>query len=289
MFSSFNARAVGLFGLSAASTIEIAAGAGFEGVDLLVRDLTEAGEDSRALCSRMDVLGLRGGAFPLPVDWKSDEATFRRDLAALPRLAEVAASLGLTRTGTWVLPEMPDWSNDHAEVAAFHIGRIGTIARVLNEHDIRLGLEVIGVESSRTGRREPFVRRMADLDRELGPIWDEAPNLGILVDAFHLFAAGEPVDAALAWGVERVVWAHVADLPPSATGDRSRIVDADRGLPGDNGAIDVRGFLEMLARERYDGPVTVEPLGNCPSLAGLGPRGIADRVKRSLDAAWPRT
>src|SRR4051812_29860497 len=104
MFASFNARAVGLK-LSAAATLDLAAGAGFAGVDLLVRDLLEAGDDPRVLRARMDDLGLRGGAFPMPVHWCGDAATFARDLARLPRLAEAAAILGLSRTATWVLPE----------------------------------------------------------------------------------------------------------------------------------------------------------------------------------------
>ena len=295
MFSSFNARAVGLSNLSAGETVDLAAEAGFEGVDLLVRDLVGSGVDPRSIRSRMDDRGLRGGAFPFPIDWRGDEASFRLGLASLARLAEVASTLGLTRTGTWVMPETPgrpegeEGRRAHrAEVAALHVRRLGEMARVLDEFGIRLGLEVIGVESSRTGHGEPFIARLADLGRELPAIWHEAPNLGILLDAFHLHAADEPIEAGLAWGVEEVVWVHVADLPPSAPADRSRIVDADRGLPGENGAVDVRRFLTRLANEGYDGPVTAEPLANCRSLAGLGPPAVARKVKASLDAAWPR-
>ncbi len=186
------------------------------------------------------------------------------------------------------MPEMPDWSSDRAEVAGFHIQRLGSIARELDRHGIALGLEVIGVESFRTGRSEPFVARLAELDQDLSPIWGESPNLGILLDAFHLYAADEVIEAGLAWGVDRVVWAHVADLPPSATPERSRIIDANRGLPGENGAVDVAGFLERLATEGYEGPVTAEPLANCQSLVGIEADEIARRVKRSLDSAWPR-
>src|SRR4051794_8100009 len=104
MFSSFNARALGLQ-LSAAEALDLAAAAGFAGVDLMVRDLVEAGEDRIELRARKDDLGLRGGAWPLPVDWRGARDRFLHDLDRLPRLAEAAATLGLTRTGTWVLPE----------------------------------------------------------------------------------------------------------------------------------------------------------------------------------------
>ena len=87
MFSSFNARAVGLASLSAEEAVDLAASAGFGGVDLMVRDLLRAGTDPAGIRSRMDAHGLRGGAFPMPVAWRGDEAEFRRDLADLPGLA----------------------------------------------------------------------------------------------------------------------------------------------------------------------------------------------------------
>ena len=54
--------------------------AGFDGVDLMVRDLLDAGDDPRAIRARMDDLGLRGGAFPLPVHWRGVAEEFAGDL-----------------------------------------------------------------------------------------------------------------------------------------------------------------------------------------------------------------
>jgi sugar phosphate isomerase/epimerase len=293
MFMSWNARAAGL-DLSAEESIDLAAGAGFGGMDLMVRDIVDAGTDPIGLRARMDDLGLCAGAFPLPVEWRGDAARFERDLARLPRLAETAALLGLTRTATWILPETPNRFLDPAaqaahrsEVVAFHVERVGRIARILAQQGIRLGLEVIGVESFRSGRGEPFVARMADLDPVLGAIWKASPNLGVLVDAFHLYAAGEAVEVGLAWGVGRVVWVHVADLPSSSTGGRSAILDPDRGLPGEHGAVDCRGLLSRLASAGYDGPVTAEPMKGCRSLAGLSADQAVRRVAAALRSVWP--
>jgi sugar phosphate isomerase/epimerase len=288
MFSSFNAKAVGLPDLSAEQTVDIAAAAGFEGVDLMVRDLVRSGVDPRAIRSKMDDRGLRGGAFPCPIDWRGDEASFRIDLEGLGSVLEAARVLGLSTTGTWVMPELPTPGDDRSEIAALHVRRLGMLARLLGAYEIKLGLEVIGVESFRTGRGASFVAKMGDLDAEMGAIWAEAPNLGILIDAFHLHAAGEPIEVGLKWGIERVFWVHVADLPAGWPAERSEIIDSNRGLPGENGSVDIRGFLARLTLENYEGPVTVEPLANCRSLAGLGPRAVADRVKRSLDSVWPR-
>ena len=294
MYQSFNARAVGLPNLPWAETIEVAAEAGFEAVDLMVRDLVEGGANLGEVRRRLDDRGLRVGAFPLPINWRRDQESFRIDLAALPRWTDAAARLGLTRTGTWVLPETPTATPagvgpaDHrATVLAWQADRLIPIARVLAGHGIRLGLEVIGVPSFRRGDGLPLTTRMENLDADLAAVLDE-PNVGVLVDAFHLHAAAELFDRALAWGADRVVWAHIADLPPGADPtDRAAIIDAERGLPGPGGAIDCQGFLALLLAAGYDGPVTLEPLANCAALLGLTPDLAARRVKRALEACWP--
>jgi sugar phosphate isomerase/epimerase len=293
MYASFNARMVGLT-LSATATLELAADAGFDGVDLMVRDLVDAREDPRVLRTRMEHLGLRGGSFPMPVQWRGDAARFAHDLAGLPRLAEAAAILGLARTNTWVMPETcerpatPDGRATHlAAVVRWHIDRLGAMARLLDRFGIRLGLEVIGVESSREGHGLPFISRLADLDRILGTLRDEAPNSGILLDGWHLYAAGESVEAGLVWGMPRVVGVHVADLPAAALPDRTLMKDSDRGLPGENGAIDSKALLRRLKDSGYDGPVTAEPMPGCRSLAGLEPEVIVHRVAVAVRSVWP--
>lgn len=281
--------------LPAGETIELASKCGFDGVDLAVRDLLDGGEDPVRLRARMNELGLIGGAWPLPVAWRGDAGKFAEDLERLPFYAEAAATLGLLRTGTWVMPETPrqpvseeSLESVLTEVAALHVERLGAIARVLDVHGVRLGLEVIGVESFRKGEGIPFVPRLADFDQRLGALWDEAPNLGILIDAFHLYAAGETVEAGLPWGVGRVVWVHVADLPKGAAADRRLMHDNDRGLPGEHAAVDCRGMLERLERAGYAGPVTAEPMPGCRSLAGLNPEATAHHVAAALHSVWPR-
>jgi sugar phosphate isomerase/epimerase len=293
MYACLNLRAMGK-SLSAARTIELAARAGFTGVDLAVRDLLEAGEDPRELRSRMNGLGLRGGAWPLPVAWRGDASAFARDLEGLPQHARAAESLGLLRTGTYVMYETParpgpgaDAASYLGSVAELHVERLAAVARILGDHGIRLGLEAIGVESVRTGAGLPFVTRTADLDTLLGSIWRVTPNVGVILDAFHLHAAAEPIAAALAWGVDRVVWVHLADLPAGSTRELSAIVDTDRGLPGENGAVDSVGILRRMVELGYAGPVTAEPMAGCRTLAGVSAEESAYLVAASLRSVWP--
>ncbi len=284
MYPSFNARALGL-SLSIEETLKVAAGAGFSGVDVMVRDLLETGESAATVARRMTDLGLRGGAFPMPFDWRG--SGFAEGLARLPRVAEAASTLGLVRTGTWVLPECPV-GFDRAGTFAFHLDRLAPIVETLSDFGIRLGLEVIGVESSRPGRNAAFVHRLADL----GPLRDALERatgspVGVVVDSWHLFAAGEPTTAGLAWGADSVVWVHVADLPPGAWADRSTLVDSVRGLPGERGIVDSRGLLTALDVDGYTGPVTAEPLASCRSLTGQAPETVARRTAEALRRVWP--
>ena len=93
----------------------------------------------------------------------------------------------------------------------------------------------------------------------------------------------------MAWGVGRVVWVHVADLPASAPldPDRSTILDHDRGLPGEHSAVGTRELLELLATSGYDGPVTAEPMAGCRSLAGLNHEQTVRKVSAALRSVWP--
>jgi sugar phosphate isomerase/epimerase len=290
MYASWNARAVGL-GLTAGETVEVAAQAGFGAVDLLLRDLVESGVDPRSVRERMDELGLRGGAWPLPVHWRGNPEQFVEDLRDLPRYARAAETLGLQRTGTWVLPEtdstlFPGSEGDHLlkRTVRLHVERLGKIAEILADHGSRLGLEIMGPASARRGPGAGFVHQYHQLTERLGELRAEHPNIGVLVDAFHLFAAGEGVEEGLVWGVDSVVWVHVAD---SANPDRLRLLDQERALPGETGLADCRNLLIRLAEQGYSGPVTVEPLQHCRSLQGLDALATARRALASLQTVWP--
>ncbi len=282
--------------VSAEATIEVAAKAGFDGVDFMVRDLVEAGADVDGLRARMNDLNLRGGAWVLPMNWKNDAEAFERDLERLPRYAAVAERLGLTRTGTWVRFETDpvedlgrisraECERLAEEATAWQLDRLGRIARVLDDHGSRLGLEIIGSQAAPTGRGVRLVGTYAELRRRFASLAAEHPNVGVLVDAFHIFAAGETVTDALAGGVESVVWVHLAD---PAKLDRSSLRDEERTLPGSSGVGLCESLLGTLATWGYDGPVTAEPLGRCRSLERLDPLQTALTTRESLRRVWPK-
>ena len=274
MFTSFNARAVGLDLARPPRRSSWPPGPASTGSTSWSATSSTPGDDPAEVRARMDDLGLRGGAFPLPVAWRGDEADVPPRPRRAPRLAEAAAILGLTRTGTWVMPETPGRDSAAAEVAALHVERLGEIARVLGRHGIRLGLEVIGVESFRTGTRRP-VRRPAGRPRP-----GAGPDLGrgarTWASCSTPSTSTRPASRSRRAGLGRRAGGlgpRRRPARPAAVDDRSQIVDADAGLPGENGAVDVRGFLRPVERARLRRAGHGRAAGRVPVARGPGTGG----------------
>jgi sugar phosphate isomerase/epimerase len=227
---------------------------GFEGLDIAVAHVADQidqhGVD--AIRKKFADANVRPAAFGLPVEWRQDEARWRADLEKLPRQAEAAQALGVKRTATWVLPMSNERELD-ANIQ-FHLDRFKPIAKILADHDIRLGLEFIGPKTLRDSQKFPFIYRMfdmLDLGRRIGP------NVGLLMDVWHLYTSHGRLDDVKKLKAADVVYVHVNDAPRGIAIDEQ--LDTVRDLPGATGVIDIAGFLGALKQIGYDGPVTPEP------------------------------
>jgi len=195
---------------------------------------------------------IKPAAFGLPVDWRTTEENWKRDLAKLDRYAKSAAAVGISRTFTWIMP----CSNDRAlaENRKFHIERFKPITQTLAEHGISVGLEFIGPKTLRDSQKHPFIYKMFDMlemAKEIGP------NTGLLLDCWHWYTSGGTVDEIRKLKAADVVYVHVNDAPAGVHVDKQ--MDNVRLLPGESGVIDIVGFLRALKAIGYDGPVTPEP------------------------------
>ena len=254
MYKTLSAGAIGVKTSSLEEGLTAAQMGGFEGLEFAagqVADLVDQ-RGADAVMRMFTDAGIRPAAFGLPVDWRSTEANWRRDLEPLPRLAKAAAAIGVDRTFTWVMP----CSNDRAmeENRRFHIDRFKPIAQILGEHRIRLGLEFIGPKTLRESQKYPFIYKMSDmlaLGRDIGP------NVGILLDCWHWYTSHGTLDELRSLQPEQVVYVHVNDAPRGVEIDQQ--LDNVRDLPGATGVIDIKGFLQALKQIHYDGPVTPEP------------------------------
>lgn len=196
--------------------------------------------------------GLCMGGLGFPVRWQGSEEDWNADLTGLERWMELANRLGATRAATWV----PSW-NDERDWDAnwqFHIDRLKPVADIMNEYDVRMGLEFLGPKTLRDGKAYEFIStmdKMLDLCAQLGP------NVGLLLDAWHWHTSGGTLADIRHLKNENVVYVHINDAPPGLGMDE--YIDSVRALPGETGVIDLTGFLQALQHIGYDGPVTPEP------------------------------
>jgi len=216
---------------------------------------------------RFDAAGIRPGAWGLPVDIRAGDAAFQDGLAALPRHAALARSLGTPWCSTWILPSPtsgttpPIWSSTAPGLQP--------VARILADHGCRLGLEFIGPKTLRQGHAHDFITTSTacwSLRRR------SAPACGALAGLLPLYTSHATVADIERLQAEQIVYVHLNDGVAGRAADEQ--LDPERELPGATGVIDLARFLQAVARTGFDGPAAVEPFN--AALKALEP---AERVR----------
>lgn len=254
MFSNLS---LGALGLSAAfpAAVDLAATHGFGGVDPDLGYLSGLGSAQQIHEVAADVRdrGLRWGMGGLPVDLGASAGDFAVQLAALPRALEVHAAAGVSALGTWIKPMDDDLPYRRHWLRL--VGRLALVAEILDDAGVRLGLEYIGPKTFWSTGRYPFIHSLTEA-REL--IADSgATNIGLILDTYHWYTAGETTDDLRVLTASDIVSADINDARDDL--DRDSQQDLDRRLPGTTGVIDLEGFMGVLRELGYSGPVKVEP------------------------------
>jgi len=242
---------------------ELAHHAGFAGADVDLAWGVQHG--AAALRDLYAKHGLKYGGWGLPFDWRTDSGTVE-GLAVLEKQARLAAELGIDSCCTWLLPssDFPLHQNWH-----IHIQRLSPIAKVLAGHGLRFGLEFVAPYHLRRKWKHEFIftpMAMLELAADVGS------NCGLLIDCFHLHAAGEPMSVMGLIPAEKIVLVHLNDAPAGAM---DSIEDGKRLLPGE-GAIDLKGFFAGLSATGYDGPISVEVFSD--ALRAMPPADAATKA-----------
>ncbi len=216
----------------------LAARTGFGGVDLATTPSMKEGlEATRSLLSETKLIPAVAG---FPVDFRKDDATFRRDLAKLEDAAQFVAALGCPRMNTYLLSSA---ERPKAEQRRIYKDRLKPAADILARSHVRLGLEFLGPLHLRKMFPYEFIWRMDEMlefAKEIGP------NVGLELDSWHWHHAGATVQDIVAAGKENIVNVQVNDSPALAP---EKIRDDERLMPGE-GIIDLVSFFRALKTTR---------------------------------------
>jgi len=234
--------------------IALAAQYGFTAVEPVPQFLAGLDDPGRAeLLADLKTKGLVWGAAGLPVDFRGDDARFEQDLADLPRLAAALHRSGVTRIGTWISPGHN--SLDYAANFERHRQRLTKVAEILKRHGLRLGLEYVGTPSARARSPHPFIYNLTgtrDLIAAIG-----TSNVGVVLDSWHWWTAGDTEAALLTLRNEEVVAVDLNDAPAGLALDQQQ--DGQRELAAATGVIPIATFLGALRRINCDAPIRAEP------------------------------
>ena len=255
MYKNLAPGTIGIRGLTLAETIDLAKKTGFGGVGFSIQEAAQL-VDQHGLAYVQDLFaraGIRPGHWGLPVPWNQDKVKWQAGLDELPKYAALARDLGCPRTATWCPPASDE--RDFQANLDWHVARFRPIAQILADHGCRLGIEFIGPQTLRAGKKYTFIytmQGMLDMAATIG-----TGNVGLLLDAYHLYTSGGSIDDLDQIANADIVVVHVNDAPAGVP--REEQMDLVRRMPMETGVIDLPGFMKKLQALGYDGPVTPEP------------------------------
>lgn len=226
----------------------------FEAVEPMPGELAAMSADQvAAMLGDLKAKKLVWAAAGLPLDFRGEDAVFRDGMAKLPAIAAGLKRAGVGRMGTWLSPS----HGKLTYLANFkqHADRLREAATVLKDNGVRLGLEYVGTRLLWTGKKYPFVHTMAETRELIAAIG--TGNVGLVLDTWHWWQAGDSVEDIAALRPEDVVSLDLNDAPKDV--DKALQKDNERELPVATGVIDAAPFLNALQRIGYDGPVRPEP------------------------------
>ncbi len=277
----FKNLAPGHIGVSAnqSKCLEYASKYGFEGISPNPDEFRRASDgEIKEWLARMKKAGIRYGSAGLPTQFRGDDTKFKESLAQLPDQCALMRKLGVNRVATWISPGSR--SLTYLQNFKMHETRLREVTKILNDYDIRFGLEFVGPRTSRSKSRFPFISTQQEMMELLGAIG--TPNMGLLLDCWHWYTSHGTVEELLKLSNKDIVHVHVNDAPAGLDVDKQ--IDSRRQLPATSGVIDMKGFINALMKIGYDGPVECEPFDQ--ELRDMDDPAAVAKTIESLNRAW---
>jgi 2-keto-myo-inositol isomerase len=261
---ALNASTLFPFALDIPQQVEVAAQAGFEGIELWMKDITvyaDAGGSLAQLRTHIADAGLTAvnaiGFFP----WAdANDATRELGFAQAEREMELLAALGCVAVAA---PPFGSVADTSLEAMAGHFARLVELGRRIG---VEPYLEFWG--------RAPRLSRLSEA--VFVALESGVAGAKLLLDPFHMYVGGSDVRSVSYLRGETIGIVHVNDYradPPRAT-----ISDAERVFPGE-GIAPSRELAALLHRAGYRGYLSLELF-----VDNYGAASALDVARRGRDA-----
>ncbi len=231
--------------LGFAKELEVAAAAGFKGVEIWIDSLqtylNKGGSLSDAK-KRIDDLGLRVEDAIGFAKWiAEDEAQRKQGLEQMKREMDMLAQIGCKR-----IAAPPAGATDAPVLELKRVAeRYRTILELGDKTGVIPHLEMWGFSKNLSRVSEVMYAAL-----ESGH-----PSAKVLLDIFHIYKGGSGIDTLSLIGKPAIEILHINDYPPNLPA--SAITDADRIFPGD-GVAPVRRILQILGNENKPLVISLE-------------------------------
>ncbi|MFW6006773.1 MAG: sugar phosphate isomerase/epimerase family protein [Bacillota bacterium] len=275
MYKSLGPGAIGV-DVSLEKAAELAAEYDFAGLQVNVNLLKEKGvAEVKKIYEKYD---LKPGSFGLPVNIYASEEDFEKELSELPEKAQMAKELGCSRSSTYIFSFSDE--RDYKENFQYHVERINPAAEILENNNIRLGLEFLGPLTLREGHDYEFIHTIEGMLELTSAV--KTDNMGLLLDAYHWYTAGEDINSLKSLKNKDIVDVHVNDAPAGVPVSEQK--DGVRRLPAETGVIKLDVFMSHLKEIDYDGPVMTEPFSN--EVNEMEPEEAVKVTSEAMDKIW---
>jgi len=222
--------------------LRVIAAANFDAVEIFENDLLASNERPREIAARCRDLGLSIAAYQPFRDFEGmPEPQRTRNFIRVERKFDLMAELGT------------DLLLVCSNVSPLSLGGIDRAAvdfRELGERAQTRGLRV-GFEALAWGKHVSDYRDAWEIVRRA-----DHPNVGIVLDSFHILAPGFPSAAISSIPGDRIFLVQLADAPQLEL-DVLSWSRHHRSFPG-QGDLPVGDFMDALAATGYQGPLSLE-------------------------------
>ncbi|MDA7978564.1 MAG: sugar phosphate isomerase/epimerase [Pirellulales bacterium] len=232
--------------------------------------------DSAKISAKVGEAEFGIGTFRLPFAINEDDGLYQSDMKRLPGLARAAQEIGALRCVVKVEPFSDTLSMQ--ENFELHRSRLAEIAAALGECEIKLGVEFVAPASARQDKKFEFIHTFD----ELTSLVDGIANVGVVIDAWHLYVTGTGPEVLQKVAVDNIVCVRLADAPADIAA--ADLTLQDRMLPAESNSVDCAAFVKQLDTMGYQGPVT--PMCDGNNFRGERRDLVAEKAGLRMKKVW---